>query len=71
MYVGGGRYLDKHPNSRIARLVKDKYELFCFDVFAQRSLIRFIQMFGKNLFDDGLDCKNFLEQFFNIKFSDK
>lgn len=28
----------------------------------------FQKRFGKNLFDDGIDCKLFLENYFNIKF---
>lgn len=71
LYVrGGGNYLDKHPNSKIASLVNDAYEFFCFDVFCERSNTRFQEQFGKNLFDDGIDCKKFLEDYFGIKFKD-
>ena len=71
LYVrGGGNYLDKHPNSKIASLVNDAYEFFCFDVFCERSNTRFQEQFGKNLFDDGIDCKKFLEDYFGIKFND-
>lgn len=66
----GGQYLENHPVSKIATLCKDGYQFFCFDVFCERSNVRFQQMFGKNLFDDGIDCKKFLEDYFNIKFKD-
>ena len=67
--VGGGYYLDKHPNSKIASFVKDAYEFFCFDVFCERSNKRFQEQFGgNNLFNDKIDCKSFLEDYFKIKF---
>ena len=71
LYVrGGGEYLEKHPHSRIASLVRDKYEFFCFDVFCQRSYARFQCKFGATLFSEHTDCKAFLEDYFNIKFKD-
>ncbi len=72
LYVrGGGYYLDKHPNSKIASLVKDAYEFFCFDVFCERSNTRFQEQFGgNNLFGEKVDCKKFLEDYFGIKFKD-
>lgn len=71
LYVrGGGQYLDNHPLSKINKLCKDAYEFFCFDVFCERSNTRFQEKFGKNLFDDGIDCKTFLEDYFKIKFKD-
>ena len=67
----GGYYLDKHPNSKIASLVKDAYEFFCFDVFCERSNKRFQEEFGgDNLFGEKVDCKQFLEDYFKIKFKD-
>jgi len=72
LYVrGGGYYLDKHPNSKITSLVKDAYEFFCFDVFCERSNKRFQEEFGgNNLFGEKVDCKQFLEDYFKIKFKD-
>lgn len=70
MSIEGGQYLENHPVSKIATLCKDGYQFFCFDVFCERSNVRFQQMFGKNLFNDGIDCKKFLEDYFNIKFKD-
>lgn len=69
LYVfGGGQFLENHPNSKIAKMVKDAYEFFVFDVFCERSNVRFQEKFGANLFDDGIDCKKFLEEYFHIKF---
>ena len=72
LYVrGGGYYLGKHPNSKIASLVNDGYEFFCFDVFCGRSNNRFKEQFGgNNLFGEKVDCKQFLEDYFKIKFKD-
>ena len=72
LYVrGGGNYLNKHKKSKIARLVKDGYEFFCFDVFCERSNKKFQEKFkGNNLFGYTIDCKTFLENYFNIKFKD-
>lgn len=69
LYVRGGRkYLIEHPDSKIAKLVKNAYEFFCFDVICERSNTRFQEKFGPTLFDDGIDCKAFLENYFEIKF---
>lgn len=72
LYVrGGGYYLCKHPNSKITQLVKDEYEFFCFDVFSLRNNMQFQDMFGgNNLFGEKIDCKKFLEDYFNIKFKE-
>ena len=69
LYVrGGGKYLENHPNSKMNRLCKDAYQFFCFDIICQRSNARFKEKFGPTLFDDGADCKEYLERYFNIKF---
>lgn len=66
---GGQQFLDNHQFSKISKLCRDAYEFFCFDVICQRSNVRFQQMFGKNLFDNGTNCKEFLENYFKIKFN--
>ena len=66
----GGQYLENHKDSKIFKYVRNAYEFFCLDVFCEGSNNRFQQMFGKSLFDDGIDCKTFLENYFNIKFND-
>lgn len=69
LYVNRGeQYLKNHKDSKISTLCKDGYQFFCFDVFCKRSNIRFQKKFGPTLFDDGIDCKLFLENYFNIKF---
>lgn len=71
LYVrGGGYFLLAKPHYKIHQYCKDPYELFCFDIFCDRNNLHFQEKFGKNLFDDGIDCKDFLEKYFNIKFKD-
>ena len=65
-----GQYLDNHKDSKISKYCKDGYEFFCFDVFCCRSNKQFQEKFGSNnLFGWKIDCREFLEQYFNIKFS--
>lgn len=45
---------------------KDVYEWFVCYLFCE-SITIFRERFGKNLFDDGIDCKKYLEKYFNIK----
>ena len=73
LYVRGGQFwqADK-PHYKIQQYCKDPYELFCFDVFCDRSNTRFQEQFGgHNLFGDKIDCKKFLEDYFKIKFNEK
>lgn len=63
----GEQYIDNHPLAKISKMCKDGYEFFCFDVFCERSNIRFQEKFGPTLFDGGINCKDFLERHFNIK----
>lgn len=64
---GGGYWLDNHPVSKNASYFKDVYEWLCMSIFCE-SLHEFHTRFGKNLFNDGIDCKKFLENYFGIKF---
>ena len=64
---GGGYWLDNHQVSKNASYFKDVYEWLCMSIFCE-SLHEFHTRFGKNLFNDGIDCKKFLEDYFNIKF---
>lgn len=69
--LGGQKFLNNHPNSKIASYYKDGYEWFAENLFCD-NVYEFQEKFGKNLFDDGIDCKQFLEDYFDIKFnSDK
>ena len=67
MLGGGQKFLDSHPNSKITSYYKDAYEWFTGNLFCD-NLFEFQKKFGKNLFDDGIDCKQFLEDYFKIKF---
>lgn len=68
LYVRGGqKFLDSHPNSKITSYYKDAYEWFTGNLFCD-NLFEFQNKFGKNLFDYGIDCKQFLEDYFKIKF---
>lgn len=68
LYVRGGqKFRDSHPNSKITSYYKDAYEWFTCNLFCD-NLFEFQEKFGKNLFDDGIDCKQFLEDYFKIKF---
>lgn len=71
MYIRGGqKYLDSHPNSKIHKLFNDVYEWFCMAIFTN-SMREFQEQFGgNNLFGDKIDCKQFLEDYFGIKFKD-
>lgn len=59
----GNQFFEKKGNK-----IKFKtfYEQFTMDLFCD-SIDEFQQRFGKNLFNDGIDCKQFLENYFNIK----
>lgn len=62
----GGEYLKTHPNCKYAKKYKDEYEFFLVDTF--RNKIKGIEQKIKgNMFDNGIDCKQFLEDYFNIK----
>lgn len=68
LYARGGQYfLDNHPHGAIAKRFKNVYNWLCASIFC-RNMVEFEQKFGKNLFNDGVDCKKFLEDYFNIKF---
>lgn len=62
----GGVFLKNHPNSSSVTKFKDVYGLLCFSLFTG-SYDEYKERFGPNLFDDGIDCKEFLENYFNIK----
>lgn len=67
MYLRAGRiFRETHPNSANIKLYKDEYEYFCMTLFTE-SMQEFKERFGPNLFDDGINCKVFLENYFNIK----
>lgn len=71
MYINGGRqFLDTHQHSKIHDTFGNVYEWFCMAIFT-KSMKEFRERFcGENLFGEKIDCKNFLEDYFNIKFKD-
>lgn len=70
LYIGGGaQFLKNHPHNKIASMVNDAYELFCMSVFCEQNYSVFQQKFGgANLFGEKINCKEFLENYFKIKF---
>lgn len=71
LYVrGGGYYLDNHPDGVPSKKYNNAHEWFCRELFCKNDE-EFKQNFGgNNLFEDKIDCKKFLEDYFKIKFSD-
>lgn len=71
LYIRGGMELCRRPNNRHTydRFGDDPFKMFVCDVFCDNSRVIFEDRFGKNLFDDGIDCKKFLEDQFKIKFN--
>ena len=70
LYIRGGEILCSHPNNRATkdRFGNNPFKMFIYDVFCDNSRTKFEDKFGKNLFDDGIDCKEWLENEFKIKF---
>ena len=61
-------YFDNHYNNknrRGQRLFRNVYEWFTMTVFCD-TMEEFRERFGANLFDDGIDCKKFLEDYFKV-----
>ena len=70
LYIRGGqKWFENHKNILTTQRFNNIYELFVFTVFCQ-NIKEFKERFGKNLFDDGIDCKQFLEDYFKIKFKE-
>ena len=63
----GQAWLDTHPNARCHKKFKDAYELFTHNVFFD-SYGEFKRTISGGLFDKGIDSKQFLEDYFNIRF---
>lgn len=61
----GDIYRNKHPNVSNLKTFKSVYDWICFTLFCS-SLEEFNRKFGKNLFDNGIDCKSFLENYFKV-----
>jgi len=67
IYIYNGLiYRGLHSLVKNKHYFKDVYEWFVCYLFCE-SITEFQERFGKNLFDEGVDCKKFLEDYFNIK----
>lgn len=61
-------YFDNHyknKNRQGQKPFDDVFQWFTMTVFTE-SMEEFRERFGRNLFDDGIDCKKFLEEYFNV-----
>ena len=61
-------YFDNHyknVNRQGRKLFDDVFQWFTMTVFTE-SMEEFRERFGRNLFDDGIDCKKFLEDYFKV-----
>lgn len=61
-------YFDNHyknNNRKGETLFNNVYEWFTMTVFCE-SMTEFRERFGKNLFDEAIDCKKFLEDYFKV-----
>lgn len=66
MYLGGGRYRYEHTLVKNKRYFHNVYEWFVCYLFCD-SIREFRERFGPNLFNGGVDCKEFLENYFKIE----
>lgn len=55
----------KNKNRQKHTLFNSVFEFFTMQVFTE-SMQEFKERFGRNLFDDGINCKKFLEDYFNV-----
>lgn len=62
----GKKFLETHKDSSAHKHFLNVYEWLTLDLFCD-SLAEFRERFGANLFNDGVDCKEFLENYFNIE----
>ena len=67
LYIRGGvKWFENHKDIKTTQRFNNIYEFFVFTVFC-KNIKEFQELFGKNLFDDGVDCKKFIEDYFKIK----
>lgn len=62
----GKKFLETHKDSSVQKHFHNVYEWLTFNLFCN-SLAEFKERFGTNLFNDGEDCKQLLENYFNIE----
>lgn len=67
LYINAAqKFLDNHPESAVYKYINNAVDLFAFSLYCD-TIDEFKHKFGPNLFHDGLDCKEVLEQTFKIK----
>lgn len=59
-------YIKTHPNHKSNSYFHNIYDYLTFHLFCE-SIDEFRERFGANLFNDGVDCKTFLESYFNVE----
>lgn len=69
LYIRGAQFLENHQHNP---KIKDMwgtnvYKMIVCNLFCKCSINIFKERFGRNLFDDGIDCKAFLEEQFKLK----
>ena len=66
------KYRETHPNSKLWVKYdhRDVYEELVHDLFCPESYEKYQRLVGGGMFGDRLDCKKYLEDYFNIKFKD-
>lgn len=68
LYLRGMReYWDTHENVKTRKYYNNIYEWFCSNVFCENRIMAFKEKFGANLFEGAVDCKEYLENYFNIE----
>lgn len=67
LYLRGGNfYRNGHTMEKNKKYFRTIYDWFVCYLFCD-SIQEFRERFGPNLFDEGINCKEFLENYFNIK----
>lgn len=65
----GQKYRDTHPNVKNIQTFSNVYDWFTMQLFCD-TMKEFEQKFGKDLFGNKINCKQYLEEYFNIKLSE-
>jgi len=60
-------YWQKHPDVENKRRHKNPYEWVTSEIFCDGKKDLFVDKFGATLFDDGIDCRQFLMDFFKVE----
>lgn len=68
LYIRGmSVYLNEHQGTKTAQYWANPYQWLTANIFCDNSVREFKYRFGANLFNNGVDCKKFLEQYFSIE----